>query len=79
MLNLYNTLTRKLEVFKPIKKNHVSIYTCGPTVYDYAHIGNFRAYISADLLRRYRGRQRTASYDKASNHPAASEVGWRFR
>ncbi len=53
MLKLYNTLTRKREVFKSIKKNQVGMYVCGPTVYDYAHIGNFRAYISADLLRRY--------------------------
>ena len=53
MLKLYNTLTRKKEPFKEIKKGHVGMYTCGPTVYDYAHIGNFRAYICADILRRY--------------------------
>ncbi len=53
MLKLYNTLTRKKEEFKPIKKNQVGMYTCGPTVYDYAHIGNFRAYTVADLLQRY--------------------------
>ena len=53
MLKLYNTLTRKLETFKPIKKNKVGMYTCGPTVYNYAHIGNFRAYIFEDLLKRY--------------------------
>lgn len=52
-LRFYNTLTRKKEVFKPIKEGLVKMYTCGPTVYDYAHIGNFRAYIAADLLRRY--------------------------
>ncbi|MDP7506080.1 MAG: cysteine--tRNA ligase [Candidatus Woesearchaeota archaeon] len=52
-LKLYNTLTRKTETFKPIKVDYVSMYTCGPTVYDYAHIGNFRAYICADILRRY--------------------------
>tara|TARA_Y100000310_G_scaffold112011_1_gene110448 strand:- start:8604 stop:9992 length:1389 start_codon:yes stop_codon:yes gene_type:complete len=52
-LKLYNTLTRKTETFKPIKKGEIGIYTCGPTVYDYAHIGNFRAYICADILRRY--------------------------
>jgi cysteinyl-tRNA synthetase len=52
-LNLFNTLTRKKEVFKPIKGKQVSMYTCGPTVYDYAHIGNFRAYMSSDVLKRY--------------------------
>ncbi len=53
MLKLFNTLTRKKEIFKPIKKDYVGLYTCGPTVYDYAHIGNFRAYIFGDLLKRY--------------------------
>jgi len=52
-LKLYNTLTRKKELFKPIKNKQVGMYTCGPTVYDYAHIGNFRAYISSDVLKRY--------------------------
>ncbi|MBI2140399.1 cysteine--tRNA ligase [Candidatus Woesearchaeota archaeon] len=53
MLKLYNTLTRKLEEFKPITTGKVSMYSCGPTVYDFAHIGNFRAYLAADLLKRY--------------------------
>jgi cysteinyl-tRNA synthetase len=52
-IRFYNTLTRKKEAFKPIKEGHVGIYDCGPTVYDYAHIGNFRSYVFADLLRRY--------------------------
>ena len=52
-LKLYNTLTRKKELFKPIKGKEVKIYSCGPTVYDYAHIGNFRAYICSDILKRY--------------------------
>ncbi len=52
-LKLYNTLTRKKEIFKPIEEGKVGIYVCGPTIYDYAHIGNWRAYISADILRRY--------------------------
>ena len=43
MLNFYNTLTRKKEEFKPIDDKEVKIYTCGPTVYNYAHIGNLRA------------------------------------
>lgn len=53
MLKLYNTLTKSKEEFKPVHKGKVSIYTCGPTVYDFAHIGNLRAYTAADVLRRY--------------------------
>ena len=49
---LYNTLTRKKAEFIPIKKGQVSIYSCGPTVYWFAHIGNMRAYVFMDLLRR---------------------------
>ncbi len=52
-LRFYNTLSRKKEAFIPIKEGEVSIYTCGPTVYDYAHLGNFRAYVFEDILRRY--------------------------
>ncbi|MDP1695783.1 MAG: cysteine--tRNA ligase [archaeon] len=52
MLKLYNTLTHKKEVFRPIKESGVSMYSCGPTVYNYAHIGNLRTYIFNDLLRR---------------------------
>ena len=52
MLKLYNTLTRKKEEFKPIDEKEVKIYTCGPTVYNYAHIGNMRAYIFMDTLRK---------------------------
>ena len=52
MLNIYNTLTRKKEEFKPIDSKEVKIYTCGPTVYNYAHIGNLRAYLFMDTLRR---------------------------
>ncbi|MBL8205301.1 MAG: cysteine--tRNA ligase [Blastocatellia bacterium] len=53
MLNLYNTLTAQVEEFHPLENNHVRMYVCGPTVYDYAHIGNFRTFLFADLLRRY--------------------------
>lgn len=53
MLKLYNTLTRKKEAFKPIKDKEVGMYSCGPTIYDYAHIGNFRAYVFSDTLRRW--------------------------
>lgn len=52
MLKIYNTLTRTKEDFKPIRDNHVYMYSCGPTVYSYAHIGNFRTYIFMDLIRR---------------------------
>lgn len=48
----YNTLGRKLEEFKPIKPGEVSIYSCGPTVYSYQHIGNLRSYIFADILKK---------------------------
>ena len=49
---LYNTLSRKKEEFKPIDKSEVGLYACGPTVYDYAHIGNLRTYIFEDILKR---------------------------
>lgn len=51
-LTLYNTLTKKKEKFIPLDKNEVKLYSCGPTVYSFAHIGNFRAYIFMDTLRR---------------------------
>lgn len=53
MLKFYDTLTKKKRIFKPIKDNKVSMYSCGPTVYNYVHIGNLRAYIFVDLLKRY--------------------------
>ncbi|MGZ4849945.1 MAG: cysteine--tRNA ligase [Candidatus Bathyarchaeia archaeon] len=49
----FNTLTRKKEIFRPLDSGKVKIYTCGPTVYDYAHIGNFRAFLFEDLLKRW--------------------------
>ena len=52
MLKLYNTLTCKKEIFKPLRKDRVGLYTCGPTVYNYAHIGNLRTYVFEDILRR---------------------------
>ncbi|MEK6842665.1 MAG: cysteine--tRNA ligase, partial [Nanoarchaeota archaeon] len=51
-IKLYNTLSRKKEVFKPIHKNLVGMYSCGPTVYWYQHIGNLRTYIFSDILKR---------------------------
>ncbi len=52
-LEIFNTLSREKEEFTPINPPRVGLYTCGPTVYNYAHIGNWRAYIFADLLKRY--------------------------
>ena len=51
-MKLYNTLTRQKEEFKPMNEGLVSIYSCGPTVYQYAHIGNLRTYVFMDILRR---------------------------
>jgi cysteinyl-tRNA synthetase len=52
-IRLFNTLTREKEPFIPLEEGEVRMYTCGPTVYDYAHIGNFRAFIFEDLLKRW--------------------------
>ena len=52
-LRLMNTLGRKMQRFVPLRKRTVRMYTCGPTVWDYAHIGNFRTYVFQDVLRRY--------------------------
>jgi cysteinyl-tRNA synthetase len=51
-MRVYNTLFRKVQDFTPLKKGHVGMYHCGPTVYNFAHIGNLRAYIFADTIRR---------------------------
>ncbi len=51
-LHLYNTLSRQIEEFKPINPDNIRIYSCGPTVYHYAHLGNMRAYVFADILQR---------------------------
>ncbi len=52
-LRLYNTLTNTIDPFVPLVPGQVTFYSCGPTVYDYAHIGNFRSFLNADLLRRW--------------------------
>ena len=52
-IQFHNTLSGKLEEFKPLKEGVVTLYTCGPTVYHYAHIGNFRTFVFEDLLRRF--------------------------
>ena len=53
MLNIYNTLSRKTEVFKPLKANQVTIYVCGPTVYDFLHVGNFRGPVVFNFIRNW--------------------------
>src|SRR5216117_3637453 len=52
-LRIYNTLAGKLEEFQPLEDNLVRMYACGPTVYDYGHIGNFRTFVAVDILRRF--------------------------
>ena len=52
-LKLFNTLGREKQEFVPIEKGKVSMYSCGPTVYNYLHIGNLRAFMFADLLKKY--------------------------
>jgi cysteinyl-tRNA synthetase len=52
-MKFYNTLTRRLEEFHEIEKGKIGLYTCGPTVYDYPHIGNFRSYVFEDLVKRF--------------------------
>ncbi|MEP6849096.1 MAG: cysteine--tRNA ligase [Acidobacteriota bacterium] len=53
MLKFFNTLSRQIEEFHPIEDNRVRMYMCGPTVWNFAHIGNFRTFIFGDILRRY--------------------------
>ena len=53
VFRIQNTLTRQLEEFRPLEAGHARMYTCGPTVYNFAHVGNFRAYVFEDLLRRW--------------------------
>src|SRR6516164_11307267 len=52
-LRLFNTMSSQIEEFRPLEGNEVRMYSCGPTVYDYGHIGNFRTFVAVDLLRRY--------------------------
>ena len=53
MLSIYNTLTKRKEKFEPINPPEVGMYICGPTVYDYFHIGNARSFVMADVVRKY--------------------------
>jgi cysteinyl-tRNA synthetase len=59
-LRLYNTLSGKMEVFRPMEDNRIRMYACGPTVYDFGHIGNFRTFVAVDLLYRF---LRQSGYD----------------
>src|SRR3981189_2627633 len=52
-LCLYNTMSSEVEEFHPLRDREVRMYACGPTVYDYGHIGNFRTFVAVDLLRRF--------------------------
>src|SRR3974377_2425271 len=52
-LRLYNTMSSQVEEFRPLRDSEVRMYACGPTVYDYGHIGNFRTFVAIDLLRRF--------------------------
>ena len=52
-MKLYNTLTRQKEEFVPLEGNNVKMYACGPTVYNYFHIGNARCFVVFDMLRRF--------------------------
>jgi cysteinyl-tRNA synthetase len=52
-LRLYNTMSAQIEEFQPLRDNQVRMYACGPTVYDYGHIGNFRSFIAVDMLQRF--------------------------
>src|SRR5881227_1019829 len=52
-LRLFNTLSGKVEEFTPLHDRSVHMYACGPTVYDYGHIGNFRTFVAVDILRRF--------------------------
>lgn len=52
-IRFYNSLTRKVEEFTPVRPGEVRLYSCGPTVYNFVHIGNLRAFAFVDLLKRY--------------------------
>ncbi|MEM3137684.1 MAG: cysteine--tRNA ligase, partial [Thermofilaceae archaeon] len=53
MLRIYNTLSKKIEPFEPVKPDSVSMYVCGPTVYDFTHLGHARTYVAFDVVKRY--------------------------
>jgi cysteinyl-tRNA synthetase len=76
-LRLYNTLTRRLEEFRPSNPARVTFYTCGPTVYDDAHIGNFRSFLAADVLRRWIESPLCDLANESPEQRAAREAGGR--
>ena len=53
MIKLYNTMTRQKEIFVPLNSGQVTMYVCGPTVYNYIHIGNARSVVAFDMIRKY--------------------------
>ena len=59
-VSLFNTLTRRIEPLQPLAPPRVTLYTCGPTVWNFAHIGNFRTFLFEDLLRRWSTRVTTS-------------------
>ena len=67
-LRFYNTLSQQVEEFSPARDNTVRMYTCGPTVYDYAHIGNFRTFTFVDILRQVAARQRIPPRPRHEHH-----------
>ncbi|RLE74850.1 MAG: cysteine--tRNA ligase, partial [Thermoprotei archaeon] len=86
MLRVYNTLTRGLEDFRPVNEGRVLMYVCGPTVYDYTHLGHARTYVAFDVVRRYlrlRGydvfyvQNITDVDDKIINRAREEGVDWR--
>jgi cysteinyl-tRNA synthetase len=58
VLRLYDTRTRQVKTIEPVRRGRLSVYSCGPTVYRPAHVGNLRSYLLADLIRRTAGRHR---------------------
>src|ERR1700740_1380825 len=52
-LHVFNTLSGRLEELRPLEDKRIRMYSCGPTVYDYGHIGNFRTFVAVDILRRF--------------------------
>ena len=85
-LKLYNTLTRKKEIFNPIKGKKVNMFVCGPTVYDYSHLGHAKTYVQFDIIAkylRYKGynvfylQNITDLDDKIINRAKEEKVDWR--
>src|SRR5258708_36810169 len=82
-LRLFNTMSSQVEEFRPLRGSEVRMYACGPTVYDYGHIGNFRTFVAIDLLRRFLRQSGykiqhvmniTAVDDKISRNPSRDGV-----